>query len=215
MRPVVVTAGPIAGASANSIVTTVTPTLNQALTLVTSPFPLATPQRIVVTYGTEGTARTLTVTGKSLTGQTWFEVITIPVNSGGATIASVLDYASITSIVSGSAFTNAITVGTNQSGGSAWVSCDPWVPQPIAIVATVTGTVNYTVEQTLDDPNSPINPVRPDLVSWQNDPDLGAVGATTNYVGSYIFCPAFIRVVLNSGSGSVTMTVLQSGSVTF
>lgn len=212
MNPIVVIAGPLAAASANSIVTTVTPTAGQVLTLTISPYVLDKPRQVLVTYGAEGTARTLTLTGTNLTGQSQFETITIP-TSGASTIASVLDYATVTRIVSNSAFTNAITIGTNGIAGSAWVRLDTWANSYIAIQCTAAGTVNYTVQSTLDDPNSPTNPVLPVNVTWVATSDTAAVGATSTVQTNFGFCPLFARVLLNSGTGSVVTTFAQAGNV--
>ena len=110
-----------------------------------------------------------------------------------------------------------VSVGPNATGGtsSPWVRLDDWASPQIAIQCTVSGTVNYTVQSTLDDPNSPTNPVAAGSVTWVNSADPAAVGATGTIQTNYAFCPAFIRVVMNSGTGTVTMTVNQSGSVPY
>jgi hypothetical protein len=214
MRSITVGVGPLQAASANAIVTSVTPTSGQSLTLTSSPFVMDTPRRVLVTYGTEGTARTLTLTGTSLTNQTQSETITVPVGSGG-TVSSVLDYATVTSIVSNSSFTSAITVGTSGVAGSAWVRFDDWAIPMVTSQSTVTGTVNYTIQVTMDDPNGVVSPVSPAAVTWVNWPDTVFQAATGTFQSTVPFSPTFARVVLNSGSGSVKTTFLQSGSVTY
>jgi hypothetical protein len=87
-----------------------------------------------------------------------------------------------------------------------------------AIQCTVSGTANYTVQQTLDDPNSLISPVAAALVSWVNHPDTNLVGASTTVQGNYGYAPVFAKVTLNSGTGVVTATftkeVVVGGSFT-
>lgn len=211
MQTTTVTVGPLAAASANAIVTSVTPTAGQTLTLTTSPYVMDTPRRVLVTYGAEGSPRTLTLTGTSLTKQTQIETITVP--TSGTTVSSVLDYLTVTSIVSASAFTNAITVGTSGVAGSAWVHMDPWADASISAQCVVSGTANYTVQATLDNPNSTANPVAIASVTWLNWSDLAFVAATTTLQSVVTFVPTFVRVVLNSGSGSVTMKLHQIGSI--
>jgi len=82
------------------------------------------------------------------------------------------------------------------------------------VQARVSGTVNYTLQQTLDDPNSPTSPVSPANVLWQNINDSGAVAATTSVETNYMFAPTWCRVLLNSQTnpGYVTVTYLQSGT---
>jgi hypothetical protein len=82
-----------------------------------------------------------------------------------------------------------------------------------AIQCTVSGTANYTVQQTLDDPNSLISPVAAALVSWVNHPDNTLVGASTTVQGNYGYAPVFAKVTLNSGTGVVTATFSQASVV--
>jgi len=108
-----------------------------------------------------------------------------------------------------------VNVGPNAAPGasSPWVRFDDWAPSPISIQCTVTGTVNFTVQQTLQDPNDPVNPVDPASLAWVNHPDAGLVGATGTVQSNYAYAPVFARVVLNSGSGSVSTVFLQSSAV--
>ncbi len=108
-----------------------------------------------------------------------------------------------------------VTVGPNAAPGaqSDWVRFDDWAPGPVSIQCTVTGTVNYTVQQTLQDPNDPVNPVAPGSLAWVNHPDTHLVGATTTLQSNYAYAPVLARVVLNSGSGSVSTVFLQSSVV--
>lgn len=208
MRPIVVTVGPLAAASANSLVTSVTPTSGTPLTLVTN--TLDKPRRILLTYGNEGAARTLVITGTSVTGRVQSETLAVPSGAGG-TVASVLDYATITSAVpAGSGWTAAATLGTNGVAASSWVRLDEWAMPQTALQCSVVGTVNYTVQQTLDDPNSPNNPVGITAINWVSHPDTAFVAATTTIQSNYAYAPIWTRVLLNSGTGSVTYTISQA-----
>ncbi len=210
MIPIRTTVGPLGAASANAIVTTVTPTSGLTLTLTSSPYTMDKPRRVLLTYGTEGTARTLTLTGTSRYGVSQSETLTAPVGSGG-TVNSVLDYATVTSIVSNSNFTNPITVGTSAIGSSPWVRFDGFADPAISIQCVVTGTVNYSVEQTLDDPDSPTAPVAINAMTWTTVSASGVVGASITAAGTITFVPTFLRVSTNTGTGSVAATFQQSG----
>ena len=95
------------------------------------------------------------------------------------------------------------------------VRLDEWAAPQISIQCTVSGTVTYTVQQTLDDPNDPTNPVPLASMTWVNHPDTNLVSATTTVQSNYAYCPRFVRVVQTSGStGSVTATFIQSNVVT-
>jgi hypothetical protein len=49
-------------------------------------------------------------------------------------------------------------------------------------------------------------------VAWLPHPDATLVGATTSLQGNYAFPPLFARVLLNSGTGTVSATFSQPDS---
>jgi hypothetical protein len=210
MRPVTVTVGPLTASSGNNIATSQTPgaagpiTLNGS-TVVGGVAILTAAQEITLT--TTDSTHTATITGTSWAGDPISEVITFT----GSAITSKLSYKTITSIVVNAALTAAITVGTSGIGSSPWVRLDEWALPQVAIQCDVSGTVNYTLQQTLDDPNSPTNPVAPSAVTWVNTSDTNGVGATGAIQSNYAYAPTFARVLLNSGTGSVTATFIQLG----
>lgn len=214
MRPIIATVGPLAAASANAICLSQTPTvgtltINGALASG-GVATMDTPRRVLITTAANESTRTFTVTGTNVSGNAISEAITGP-NIG--TAGSVLDYATVTSItISGNA-AGAVTVGTNGIASSPWVRFDEWSQPDTGIQCIASGTVNYTVQQTLDDPNSPYSSVAPASVSWVSHPDTNLVGATGNVQGNYAFAPTYARVLLNSGTGSVRATFIQSGNV--
>lgn len=74
-------------------------------------------------------------------------------------------------------------------------------------VTVVSGSPNWTVQQTLDDPNNPdITP------TWFDHPDTNMVAQTVSRQSNYSFLPAAVRITINSGNGVVRLTVLQSGA---
>ena len=208
------TVGPLVAASANNIAQSQTPVSGTALTLNGSTVSggvatLDTPRRVLLTFGVEASARTMVITGTSVTGQTQSE--TLAVASGGAsTIASVLDYKTITSAVpAGGGYSAAVTLGTNGVAASAWVSLDHWAYPVCAVQCEVTGAANYTVQITMDNPNSISDPVAITAVNWLSALDATLVAASTSIFGQLVNSPAFARVVLNSGSGSVRSVFTQ------
>jgi hypothetical protein len=75
-----------------------------------------------------------------------------------------------------------------------------------SLQVVVTGTANYTVQQTLDDIFDPaITP------TWFDHPDTNLVAATASKQGNYAYIPAAVRITLNSGNGSVVLTAIQAG----
>jgi hypothetical protein len=76
-------------------------------------------------------------------------------------------------------------------------------PYNVGFGVVVTGTVNYTVQHTFDNPWTTASP------TWFSHPTVAA--ATTSQDGNYAFPVAAIKVLVNSGSGTATMTVIQAG----
>lgn len=162
------------------------------------------PRRVLIT-----TASTISFT---ISGFDWAgDPISETVTNAGASVSSVLDYASVTSI-SNSAAGTTITVGTSAVAASPWARLDEYTFSPVGLQCTISGTVNYTVQQSYDDPNSLTNPVTPALMTWLSSADTGVVAVASSAVSSFVAAPLWARVLLNSGSGSVTMTIVQYAS---
>ena len=215
MQPIVKTVGPLAAAVANSICLSQTPLAAGALTIngalaTGGVATIAVPARITISSLGNDSTNTFVVVGTDHAGNRITETITGP-NIG--TVTSVLTYRTVTSITISAAAVGAITVGNSQSGASAPIALDPWAFPQVAIQCSVSGTVNYTVQQTLDNPNDPVNPVAAASVQWVNHPDANLVAASTTQQGNYGYAPLFMRVNINSGSGSVRMTVVQANVV--
>lgn len=180
-------------------------TLSSATVYANSVRTLDLPRQVLLTFGASEVANTFVLTGTGATGQVQSETIA----GAAATAVSVLMYATVTSVSISGAASGTIRVGTNGVAASKWIKFDDWAPGLVAIQNTVSGTVNYTVQQTMDNPNSATNPVSPSAVTWVASSDTTVVGATTTQQTNYVFAPAFMRVLLNSGTGTVTTTALQ------
>ncbi len=75
----------------------------------------------------------------------------------------------------------------------------------VSLQVAVTGTANWTLQQTLD------NPFTTGSITWVNHPDANMVAQTVTRQGNYAYVPAAVRLQLTSGSGSATLTIVQSG----
>lgn len=215
MRPIFATVGPLAAASANAICLSQTPAAAGALVLngATVSGGVATldnARRVLITCVGNESAKTFTLTGTSYNGKVQSETLTGP---NATTVQSALDYKTVTSITISAAAAGAITVGTSAVASSRWLRLDNWAFPQVAIQCDVTGTVNYTVQQTLDDPNNETLFMSPAMVNWINHPDSNLVGATTTVQGNYGYAPIYARVTLNSGTGSVVLTLVQHNNV--
>ena len=164
---------------------------------------------MLITSAGNDSGITFTITGTNWSGSTISEVVT---GGNAGAVPSLLDYATVTSIKTSASTAAAITVGTNGVAASPWASMD-WYELPQTLVqCDVTGTVNFTVQSSLDDPNDPTNPVLPGSMVWINTSDAAAVNATASLQTSFAYVPCWVRVQLNSGAGSVKMSVVQAGS---
>ena len=217
MRPIVAVAGPVATTSATAVATSQTPGAAGYLIINGSDASggvayLGVPQHVLIT--TADTTHVFTVTGTTPTGSAISETVG-PIAAG--TAQTTQDFFTVTQVYINGAATAAVTVGTGGTiiAATPWVRIDDWAPSAISVQCNVSGTVNYTVQSTLDDPTSPTNPVLPQNVTWVSTSDTNAVGATGNVQTNFAFAPAYIRTIINSGTGSVTMTVIQSSSVTY
>jgi len=215
MRPITVSVGPLASASATNVRTASGVLAAGAVTLNGSLVSdgvatFDTPRRVLFTTTADETTKTVTLTGTNWSGNPISETITLVNNS---TVASVLDYKTLPSVVSSAALTGNLSIGTNGVAASPWVFLDPWAQGNVAMQFDVTGTVNYTIQSTLNDPNDPTNPVASADVAWIPSNDAAAVGATASIQTNFLFAPRYARILLNSGSGSVRGTFSQSGAV--
>lgn len=162
------------------------------------------PRRVLITTAS---AISFTISGTNVSGDPISETVT----NSGASVASVLDYATVTSI-SNSAAGTTITVGTNGVAASPWARMDEYTFAPVGLQCTVSGTANYTVQQSYDDPNLLVNPAAPSAMTWLSSNDTVVVAASASQVSLFASPPLWVRTLLNSGSGSVTTTVAQYAS---
>ena len=213
MRPITVTVGPLVTANASNIAQSQTPTtaftLNGSLASA-GIATLDTYRRVRITTGGSEAGKTATVTGTTFGGQAASETVNLPASA--TTVDTVLDYLTVTSITVSAGLGAAATVGTSPVAGSPWVYFDPWSASNIGFQVTTSGTINYTAQQTLDDPNSPTNPVTAVNVTWVNSSDSNVVSASSTQQSNYFFTPAYGRIVVNSSTnpGKVTATYIQS-----
>jgi hypothetical protein len=175
------------------------------------PVALDTGRNVIFTSGGNDSGINITVTGYDWSGFPISETL-----AGGNTAAAstVLDYKVVTGASVSGATASTIEIGTNGVAGSPWLQLDTWAHGSVEIQCDVTGTVNYTVESTNDDPNSYQNPVPRAQVTW----DSAAVNLsdkTEEEMTGLTWAPAYLRVVLNSGSGSVQLTAVQHGNAAY
>ena len=174
-------------------------------------------RRVLFTSGGNDSGITFTLTGTDWAGSPIGETVT---GANAGTAVSVLDYLTITSITTSGAVATTLTVGTNGVAGSPWVRFDDFAAAAqVAIQATVSGTANYSIQTTLEDPNRVTNQLPTATyqwsraaVTWIDSTDSAVVSATASKSSTFTVAPIFARVLLNSstGTGSVTATFRQA-----
>jgi hypothetical protein len=175
------------------------------------PVTLDAQRQILFTDGGSDTGITFTVSGMDISGNPLSEVVP---GSAGSTVATKLSYYVVTKILASGATATTLSVGTNGVATSQWLRLDDWALGAVSCQCSVSGTVNYTIQSTNDDPNSYGNPVTPSSVTW--DTALINQSAKTGELAFNLTAqPAFLSVLLNSGSGTVTLTAIQSGAVPY
>ena len=216
-RLIQVTVGPLAAASANNVALSQTPlaagnlTLNGAL-VVGGVALLDLPRRIIITSAGNDSTVTFTAYGTDFSGQA-LQASVRGVNIGAADFG--VSFATVTRIATSAATAAAITVGTNTVADSRPIQLDRFGFAPTSLQVTVTGTVSYTVQSTLDDVNGLQGfgvPLGLANITWVNSSDTAVVAASATAQSNFAFVPNMCRIVLNSGTGSVTLTVLQAAS---
>jgi hypothetical protein len=94
---------------------------------------------------------------------------------------------------------------------SAPIRLDEWSDAPVAVqVAIASGAVNFTVQHSFDDPNALITPIAQGSMFWDTGlVPAAAIGGAAGTTFAIPTAPLWIRLLLNSGSGAVRMTVTQ------
>ena len=101
-----------------------------------------------------------------------------------------------------------ITVAKTGAGSTNPVPMNLFsTPFNVGIGVVVSGTVNYTVQHTFD--NIWAEGYNPSSGTWFNHASLAT--QASNQDGNYAFPVTAIRLTVNSGAGTATMTVVQAG----
>lgn len=209
----------LAAASSNNIALSQSPgsaalTLNGAAvsggvaTIDTSSAANSSPgRRVILTSGGDDSGITWTVAGTNAGGNAITD--TFAGSSGGAA-QSNLDFVTVTSITPSGAVASTVTAGTNGVGSSPWWVLNYRGDSPLNVgmaVELVSGSVNFSIQHTYDDPNSLPNGV---VVPLAFDSPV-IQGATATADGAYTTPVVAIRLIINSGTGEVRCRFMQAG----
>lgn len=206
-RPIRFTYGNLAAASVNNIATSQSVASGAAFNLngsavVGGVAVLDQARRVLITSAGNDSAVTFTVTGTNRQGQ----VITESLLGGNiAAVNTYNDFLTVTSVTVSPGTASTVQLGTTTIA-STLIPLD-WYANPtnISINAVVTGTINFTVNETWDDAY-PANGLTP-----ANFVAIAALTGKTSTTQTTITSTATeLQLVINSGSGSVFFELVQA-----
>jgi hypothetical protein len=91
---------------------------------------------------------------------------------------------------------------TGTGSSSALVMNTNISPFNVGFGVVVTGTVNYTIQHTFDDPAV-------GFTTWFSHPTIASQAANAD--GNYAFPVTGIKVLVNSGGGTAALSLVQAG----
>lgn len=163
-------------------------------------------RRVLITSGGNDSGITFTVVGTNRNGAALTEAVT---GSNGSTATTTQDFKTVSSVAHTGSVATTVTVGTSGVGSSQWFFVDNCVaPVNLGIGVVVSGTINFTVEYTYDDPNSPYTGTFPTLFP------ISALASKVANTDSSLSMPAFaVRLTQNSftNPGTAKIVIIQAG----
>jgi hypothetical protein len=192
-----------------SIVTAQSLSVSGAITLdgalVSNGVATLTVPAVLIAYSQASSTINFVVTGTGPAGQS--QVETLAVTASGNLTGS-LSFATVTSIVSDSAAASTISIGNGVPGYTAWIPLDIYTPnQATNISAKKSGTVNYSVEYTNEDPfNTSIQQLA------VPHPNASLTNSTSDETQFTTTLMRAVRLKINSGDGSVRFTIVQQST---
>jgi hypothetical protein len=159
---------------------------------------------VTVTSTGNDSTRTYTITGTNASGVAISETITGP---NIATVSTTQYFKTVTGVsVVGGGTVGTVRAGFGTAGVAPPIILDIHGRPDVSLQVVVSGTVTWTIQQTLDNLWDITNP------TWFSHPDANMVSQTVNRQGNYAYIPSALRLLVTSGTGSATLTVIQSGN---
>lgn len=172
---------------------------------------LDTGRQVLLTFAADETGHNFTIYGYESTSGSSAPISEVIAGTTAGTVVSTRMYGQITRIAVSAANTGNVKAGTNGVGATPWLAMNyQYAPFVLSIAAIVTGTVNYTIQYTYDDPFMVVPGTTQGIVPTAfSDPILAAATAT----GETTFNNPItgMRLLINSGSGSITLRAIQAG----
>lgn len=168
-------------------------------------------RRVAIASAGNDSGITWTITGTDAWGNVQSETLA---GANIGTAQSVRDYATVTKIRGSGATASTVTAGTSTVASTEWRVQDMFCGTfNIGIQTQVTGTVNYSIEYTFDDPNAgQFGSIAPN----SNQPPIAEqhvsfTGVTAAATGSFTTPIFAARATINSGTGTLAMQLVAAG----
>ena len=200
MRPIQLTTPAFPAADPDFLASSQTPSTAGPLTL--NAVVIAVPAYVTIKSVADETGKTFTVTGTRPGGGTQSEAIA---GGNNATVTTTLTFETVTSVTVSAATAGAIEVGLAQAGYGDWIPLEIYSRNQVSTIsATVSGTINYSIQYTNEDPFD-----RSITQQAVDHPDADLVSETTNKTDFTTVLMRAVRWVVNSGSGTARITITQ------
>ena len=135
------------------------------------------------------------------------QIETLAVTASG-TVTGSLAFATVTNVLASAPTSATISLGNAVTGYTDWIPLDIYTPNQVTTISAKTsGTVNYSVEYTNEDPFD--RSIQQLVVAHPNASLTAASGDETQFTTTLMRA---VRLKVNSGSGSVRFTVVQQST---
>lgn len=203
MRPIQIVTPSFPAAAVDYLATAETLADAGFLTLAAS--TITPPRFVTITSVGDDSGITFEIVGTGPAGEPQTETVT-GANAGAAT--STKTFSSVTSIYASGATAGDVEAGVAQSGYSAWMPLDIYTPNQVTTIsASVSGTVNYSIQYTNEDPFD--NSFEHQAVAH---PAAAFTGASTDQTHFTTTLMRAVRYLINSGDGTIRLTVTQQST---
>jgi hypothetical protein len=157
-------------------------------------------------FSEKSAAVTFVVTGTK-PGGTTLQTESIAITASG-TVTGTIAFATVTGVTASAPTSATISVGNADIGNTDWIPLDIYIPNQVTTISAKTsGTVDYSVEYTNEDPFD-----RSITHLAEPHPAASLTTATGDETHSTTVLMRAVRLKVNSGSGTVRFTIVQQST---
>lgn len=135
------------------------------------------------------------------------QIETLAITASG-TVTGTLSFATVTRVTASAPTSATISVGNAITGYTDWIPLDIYTPNQVTTISAKTsGTVNYSVEYTNEDPFD--RSIQQMAVAHPNASFTASAKDETQFTTTLMRA---VRLKINSGAGSVRFTIVQQST---